>query len=45
MTIVALKDIFRTLDKDAKAGKISGNIQTLVGVRGPALSYYNVEGK
>jgi pyruvate ferredoxin oxidoreductase alpha subunit len=45
MTIAGLKDIFRTLDADAKAGKISGKIQTLIGVRGPALAYYDVEGK
>lgn len=44
MTVAGLKDIFRTLDKDAKAGKLSGNIQKLVGVRGPELSFYNVEG-
>jgi len=44
MTVAALKDIFKTLDKDAKAGKLSGNIQKLVGVRGPELSFYNVEG-
>lgn len=45
MTIAALKDIFRTLNKDAKDGKINGKIQTLIGVRGPALEYYDVEGK
>jgi pyruvate ferredoxin oxidoreductase alpha subunit len=45
MTIAGLKDIFRTLDKDAKDGKINGKIQTLIGVRGPALSYYEAEGK
>jgi len=44
MTVAALKDIFKTLDKDAKEGKISGNIQKLVGVRGPELSFYSVEG-
>ena len=44
MTIAGLKDIFRTLDSDAKAGKISGKIQKLVGVRGPELSFYDVEG-
>ena len=44
MTVEGLKDIFRQLDKDAKAGKISGNIQKLVGVRGPELSFYNVQG-
>jgi pyruvate ferredoxin oxidoreductase alpha subunit len=45
MTVAGLKDIFRTLDKDAKDGKINGKIQTLIGVRGPALEYYDVEGK
>lgn len=45
MTVAGLKNIFRTLDKDSKDGKINGRIQTLIGVRGPALSYYDVEGK
>ncbi len=45
MTIASLKDIFRTLDKEAKDGKLSGKIQRLVGVRGPELSFYDVEGK
>ncbi|MGA1939918.1 2-oxoacid:ferredoxin oxidoreductase subunit alpha [Arcobacter sp. YIC-310] len=45
MTVAGLKDIFRTLDKEAKDGKLSGNIQRLIGVRGPELSFYNVEGK
>jgi len=45
MTVAGLKDIFRQLDADAKAGKISGKIQKLVGVRGPELSFYDVEGK
>ena len=45
MTVAGLKNIFRTLDKDAKDGKINGKIQTLIGVRGPALSFYDVEGK
>jgi len=45
MTVAGLKNIFRTLDKDSKDGKINGKIQTLIGVRGPALSYYDVEGK
>ena len=45
MTVAGLKNIFRTLDKDAKDGKINGKIQTLIGVRGPALNYYDVEGK
>lgn len=45
MTVAGLKDIFKTLDKEAKDGKLSGNIQRLIGVRGPELSFYNVEGK
>ena len=45
MTIAGLKDIFRTLNKDAQDGKINGKIQTLIGVRGPALSFYDVEEK
>lgn len=42
MTIGILCDIYRNLEKEAKAGKISGNIQRFVGVRGPELSYYKV---
>ncbi|MGM0519107.1 MAG: 2-oxoacid:ferredoxin oxidoreductase subunit alpha [Campylobacterota bacterium] len=45
MTISALKDIFRTLDKEAKDGKLSGKIQKLIGVRGPELSFYDAKGK
>ncbi|CAI8215876.1 MAG: Pyruvate synthase subunit PorA [Arcobacter lacus] len=44
MTVAGLKAIFKQLDEDAKEGKISGNIQKLVGVRGPELSFYNVQG-
>ena len=32
MTVATLKDIFRTLDKEAKDGKLSGKIQRFVGV-------------
>ena len=45
ITISALKDIFRTLDKEAKNGKLSGKIQKLIGVRGPELSFYDAKGK
>ncbi|GGD30659.1 2-ketoisovalerate ferredoxin oxidoreductase subunit alpha [Malaciobacter pacificus] len=45
MTVAGLKEIFRTLNKEAKDGKLSGNIQRFIGVRGPELSFYNVEGK
>jgi len=44
MTVAALKDIYRTLDKEAKEGKLSGKIQRFVGVRGPELSFYNAQG-
>jgi pyruvate ferredoxin oxidoreductase alpha subunit len=42
MTIDILCDIYKTLDSEAKAGKLSGSIQEFVGVRGPALEYYNL---
>ena len=44
MTVAILKDIFRNLDKEAKAGKLSGKIQRFIGVRGPELSFYDVQG-
>jgi pyruvate ferredoxin oxidoreductase alpha subunit len=40
MTINELKNIFRNLTTDANNGKLTGKIQTLVGVRGPELSFY-----
>jgi pyruvate ferredoxin oxidoreductase alpha subunit len=42
MTIDTLCDIYRDLDKEAKSGKLNGTIQRFVGVRGPALEFYNV---
>lgn len=42
MTIAMLCDIYRELDKDAKSGKRNGPLQRFVGVRGPALGFYNV---
>jgi pyruvate ferredoxin oxidoreductase alpha subunit len=44
MTVSGLKDIFRTLDKEAKEGKLAGKIQRFVGVRGPELSFYEAQG-
>lgn len=44
MTVALLKDIYRTLDKEAKEGKLSGKIQRFVGVRGPELAFYNAQG-
>lgn len=42
MTISMLCDIYAELDKDAKAGKLRGPVQRFVGVRGPALEFYNL---
>ncbi len=44
MTVALLKDIYRTLDKEAKEGKLAGKIQRFVGVRGPELSFYEAQG-
>ena len=44
MTVAGLKNIFRTLDKEAKDGKLAGKIQRFVGVRGPELSFYETQG-
>jgi pyruvate ferredoxin oxidoreductase alpha subunit len=44
MTVALLKDIYRTLDKEAKDGKLAGKIQRFVGVRGPELSFYEAQG-
>ena len=44
MTVAGLKSIFRTLDKEAKDGKLSGKIQRFIGVRGPELSFYEAQG-
>ncbi len=35
-----LKEIFVSLNEEAKNGKLNGKIQTLHGVRGPELSFY-----
>ena len=40
-----LTDIFDDALEEVKNGKLSGPIQKWVGVRGPELSYYNMEGK
>ena len=45
MTVASLKNIFRTLDKEAKEGKLAGKIQRFVGVRGPELSFYEPQGE
>lgn len=37
-----LKEIFTSLNEDAKNGKLNGKIQKLHGVRGPELSFYEL---
>lgn len=44
MTVAGLKEIYRTLHKEAQEGKLSGKIQRFVGVRGPELSFYDAQG-
>lgn len=42
MTISELKGIYKNLVNDANNGKLTGKIQTLHGVRGPELSFYEL---
>jgi pyruvate ferredoxin oxidoreductase alpha subunit len=44
INIENLSDIFRKAQKEVEAGKLDGSIQRWVGVRGPELKYYSVEG-
>jgi pyruvate ferredoxin oxidoreductase alpha subunit len=39
-----LKDVFAHAQEEVNAGKLNGAIQRFVGVRGPELKYYSVEG-
>jgi pyruvate ferredoxin oxidoreductase alpha subunit len=45
MTVVELEEIYSNAQEEINAGKLNGSIQRWVGVRGPELKYYNVEGK
>ncbi len=45
MTVVELEEIYQIAQDEVKAGKLNGTIQRWVGVRGPELKYFNVEGK
>jgi pyruvate ferredoxin oxidoreductase alpha subunit len=40
LTVDAIKDIYKELNANAKAGKRSGKIQQFVGLRGPKLEYF-----
>ncbi len=40
LTVDAIKDIYRELDKNAKSGKRSGKIQQFISLRGPKLEYF-----
>jgi pyruvate ferredoxin oxidoreductase alpha subunit len=44
MTVVELEDIFKNAQEEVNAGKLNGSIQRWVGVRGPELKYYSVQG-
>jgi len=41
LTQEQLKEVYRELDKDAKAGKVDGKFQRFVGLRGPKLEYFD----
>jgi pyruvate ferredoxin oxidoreductase alpha subunit len=45
MTVVELEEIYQVAQDEVNAGKLNGTIQRWVGVRGPELKYFNVEGK
>ena len=44
MTVVELCDMFKYAQEEVNNGKLNGGIQRWVGVRGPELKYYNVQG-
>jgi len=44
INIQNLSDIYTHAQKEVEAGKLDGAIQRWVGVRGPELKYYSVEG-
>ncbi|MCK5111201.1 MAG: 2-oxoacid:ferredoxin oxidoreductase subunit alpha [Arcobacteraceae bacterium] len=44
MTVNELEEIISDAQTDVNAGKLKGSIQTWIGVRGPELKYYSVEG-
>ena len=45
MTVVELEDIYAVAQEEVNNGKLNGTIQRWVGVRGPELKYFNIEGK
>jgi pyruvate ferredoxin oxidoreductase alpha subunit len=44
MTVAELEDIIKNAQEEVNAGKLNGSIQRWVGVRGPELKYYSVQG-
>lgn len=44
VNIEMLSGIFKNANEEVKAGKLNGAIQRWVGVRGPEIKYYSVEG-
>jgi pyruvate ferredoxin oxidoreductase alpha subunit len=45
MTVQFLKDIFTTLQKDNDAGKLTHDLQSFIGLRGPEISFYSTSGE
>ena len=45
MTVIELEEIYTEAQEEVNNGKLNGTIQRWVGVRGPELKYFNVEGK
>ena len=45
MTVLEIEEIIQNAQDEVNAGKLNGSIQRWIGVRGPELKYYSVEGK
>jgi pyruvate ferredoxin oxidoreductase alpha subunit len=44
INIANLSEIYRHAQKEVEAGKLDGAVQRWIGVRGPELKYYSVQG-
>jgi pyruvate ferredoxin oxidoreductase alpha subunit len=45
MTVIEIEDIYKEAASNVEKGKLEGPIQEWIGVRGPELKYFNIEGK